>query len=713
MATRRRALLEHHFGQWSAGTLRSALTAAALLGLALTAGSADAGVGGYGASIPQCSASGGSGSSIHQLDKSTGAFVRSFASCPFAPGAVSDDPTTFASQYRELLWIKNAAANQLEAIEIPGGTLGQITGPPEKFPGVGDPLSVTSCPDQTDNGDGLLGCWKNGALWVDGLPGISYKGIYNGSVANRDVILCVPPFDTPANIAANCTASLTVAPQQKDMFVEIDYMPPHLPDPTALSQIAAAFANAPSPPGAIRTHFQIDDQIPHNTTTALVPCTNPAAAGQADFDVLKAQFFGTAVERGTPNGRNAKALAFRYAMWVHNIAPGSNTASGCAEIGGNDLAVSLGSWGPAVTTGGHSGGIGTIDQQAGTFLHELGHTVGLRHGGIDNINCKPNYPSVMNYNLQFNNTVTTRPLDYSHVKLGVPVTLPDGTASTGLNEAALNENQGVGPGFDNQKIAFGPVPTLKKPIVVTVPPGGGPINWNQNATIDSSVALDIDQTTNASGGCPASPGEILEGWNDWPAVQLNFRASLDFGDGGRLGFEQTNGDGNQEITLTTALALSRDTIDIKPGDPTNTVSPGDTVPVAIFSRRDNDGVQEFDARHLDPASITLRGTGKSTWTVHVKRVGGVFQCSVQDVNGDGLQDLVCKFDLNDKVPKKRDTLAILEGTVAGPPNSPPVYFFHASDKLRVVNGGNDDDDNGDDNGDGDHGKGDDHGKGKD
>lgn len=34
---------------------------------------------------------------------------------------------------------------------------------------------------------------------------------------------------------------------------------------------------------------------------------------------------------------------------------------------------------------------------AGTIAHELGHTLGLRHGGFEDLNCKPNYPSIMNY----------------------------------------------------------------------------------------------------------------------------------------------------------------------------------------------------------------------------------------------------------------------------------------------------------------------------
>ena len=37
------------------------------------------------------------------------------------------------------------------------------------------------------------------------------------------------------------------------------------------------------------------------------------------------------------------------------------------------------------------------DFQAAAFMHELGHTLGLLHGGGDDINFKPNYVSVMNY----------------------------------------------------------------------------------------------------------------------------------------------------------------------------------------------------------------------------------------------------------------------------------------------------------------------------
>ena len=55
--------------------------------------------------------------------------------------------------------------------------------------------------------------------------------------------------------------------------------------------------------------------------------------------------------------------------------------------GASDFVVSLGGW---------SGQTGTQDQQAGTYKHELGHNLGLRHGGEDHTQWKPNYLSIMN-----------------------------------------------------------------------------------------------------------------------------------------------------------------------------------------------------------------------------------------------------------------------------------------------------------------------------
>src|SRR5262249_50646030 len=164
------------------------------------------------------------------------------------------------------------------------------------------------------------------------------------------------------------------------------------------------------------------------------------------------------------------------------------------------------------------------------------------------------------YTLQFNNVVTTRPFDFSQIVLGVPIQFPDGTSAIGLDEAHLDETLGVGfqtlaglPGFP-AKIAFGPVPTLAKPTVVNA---GAAINWNTLGTgkasdsNDTNLVADINQTTQgATTGCPASPNEILLGFNDWANIQLNFRASVDVAEGAHSTVEEA-----KEITLFEALAL--------------------------------------------------------------------------------------------------------------------------------------------------------------
>ena len=187
-------------------------------------------------------------------------------------------------------------------------------------------------------------------------------------------------------------------------------MQDHKPDPKALSQtqsvatvgvksVREAFAAAPvTNPDAtigIRVHMQVDEQVVFNPLSgpstshvdqvAFTPCTGPAAnavsqAQAVDFDTIKAGNFGTAAERGNVQKLNAKRLAFRYVVFAHNLVGnpgGGSNGSGCAEIGGDDAVVSLGSF-AQTTVGNVSHRRGTTDQQAGTFMHEFGHTLGIR-----------------------------------------------------------------------------------------------------------------------------------------------------------------------------------------------------------------------------------------------------------------------------------------------------------------------------------------------
>ena len=79
----------------------------------------------------------------------------------------------------------------------------------------------------------------------------------------------------------------------------------------------------------------------------------------------------------------------------------AGSVSGFSDVAGQDSLITLGNWGLDAT----------VPVKTGTFMHELGHSLGLTHGGfyyntagsyVPTIgqNCKSNYLSVMNYMFQ-------------------------------------------------------------------------------------------------------------------------------------------------------------------------------------------------------------------------------------------------------------------------------------------------------------------------
>src|SRR5262249_55517603 len=129
---------------------------------------------------------------------------------------------------------------------------------------------------------------------------------------------------------------------------------------------------------------------------------------------------------------------------------------------------------------------GTTDQQAGTFMHELGHNLGFRHGGGDNVNCKPNYLSVMSYSRQFSNLITTRRLGYSHDQL------PTLDEVAGLTGAFGIGTQATGHTFlPNEQTVFGNVTAkgVSVATVVSIPPAGAAINWDLDKDGGTNIAF--------------------------------------------------------------------------------------------------------------------------------------------------------------------------------------------------------------------------------
>ncbi len=138
----------------------------------------------------------------------------------------------------------------------------------------------------------------------------------------------------------------------------------------------------------------------------------------------------------------------------------------------------------------------------------------------------------------------------------------------------------------------------------------------------------------------------------------------------------TNGDGGDEVVvvqgnLVHVLELSGTltvAIDIKPGsDPNsiNTKSRGN-IPVAILS------TEAFDAPgEVDPESLTFGRTGDEASLARCGRGG-------EDVNDDGLADLVCHFTTQETGFARGDTEGVLKGqTLGGKP-------LEGRDAVRIV-----------------------------
>src|SRR5262249_51177136 len=113
--------------------------------------------------------------------------------------------------------------------------------------------------------------------------------------------------------------------------------------------------------------------------------------------------------------------------------------SGFSDGWGGDSFVTLGLWrfdddpsvicNTAATATNCADQTGTVNVQAGTIMHELGHNLGLLHAGTHaNPQCMPNYQSVMNYvyqtRLLTNSAGTVQSVDYSN---GLNANLTEGS----------------------------------------------------------------------------------------------------------------------------------------------------------------------------------------------------------------------------------------------------------------------------------------------
>ena len=451
-------------------------------------------------------------------------------------------------------------------------------------------------------------------------------------------------------------------PNKPDVYVKYDYLVApthtHKPPPAAIQQVVQAYEAH-----GIALHIDpVHDAIPEVQVTTLDPAPTLACAGPSfvTMQTLRQQYFGN------------RKWAYHYGVFAHNstlpdtAADGSScpvdpeclghpdpTGTGRAEVPGSSFIVSLGYlFDSGLPVG--------IESLAGTFMHELGHNFGLKHGSLAApapqtcLLNKPNYISVMDYSYQSGIPVGTKPGSTSFVSCNVDTDCPSGSHCTDdlggagggnvcyrvdysreklldLNESALNETLGVGSSAGDTDIVVycgaGVGCSLTGP-------SHGPIDWNNdgNAT-ETNVAADIEN----NGGEPA-----LLTANDWEIANgffqnLNFKFQCttafasDSGEAGVLGQVQTS-------VSTTELGLKHAqehhilyppaTVSLMPNlacsNPSVAAAPPGILQIAVL------GSPRLDVNQVELSSLTFHGARPTN-------------ISVQDVNNDGISDLLVQF----------------------------------------------------------------------
>ena len=325
-------------------------------------------------------------------------------------------------------------------------------------------------PDYAETNDGVY--LNENSTGTDPLnPDTDGDGISDGD----EILGTLEGLDLPA---------MGADPLRHDIFVEVDWFAGMVegefrdfaPTQAGIQRIIDCYADAPveNPYGAapgIDIHIDYGQGGPFTGGQQLPGDPPPFIGFDGDFNVLKTFFFNS----------NRKDY-FHYAIFANRHTAADNGSSGIAELNGDDFMVTLNAF-------------NSDYNMSQTFVHEIGHNLGLRHGGFENTNWKPNYNSVMNYRHQFP---------------GVDIdadTQGDGVLdySSGLNfdidERDVDEFQGVmGQGIDFN--------------------GNGILEvFNYEANLNCFAVL-----ANPCGdgeGCDDSECDVLRDSDDWSSINWN------------------------------------------------------------------------------------------------------------------------------------------------------------------------------------------------
>lgn len=273
-------------------------------------------------------------------------------------------------------------------------------------------------------------------------------------------------------------------PVRKDIYVECDWFQGvfqgrsenYRPTAAVEARVVSCFVNASTQnpynlPDGILIHLDYG-QDANNTGGNQLPGSPDVIQFDSEFNQYKADHFDP-----------RRQGYYHYAIFANRYNSSTNGSSGVAEIYGDDFMVTMVNY-------------NSTNNMSNTIVHELGHNLGLRHGGDQNRNYKVNYNSVMNYRHQFpgvdtnSDTLGDGVLDYSH-------------------------------GFYSEVWEFS--------IDETVGVNASPVDFNNNGNIDiAPYALNLNCSVgwtapcgdDAGGRCYDTQCTIIYDYDDWD--NLNF-----------------------------------------------------------------------------------------------------------------------------------------------------------------------------------------------